>query len=86
MLSFRVPAITCRDCVRKISGRVSDVPGVRTVEVDLVAGVVRVTGDAEPAAVRAAIASAGYRVTDLDGVGEGAGTSNHPRQTEGDPR
>jgi hypothetical protein len=49
--------------VRAISARVSDVPGVRTVEVDLAAGTVRVTGTADPAAVRAAISQAGHYVT-----------------------
>jgi copper chaperone CopZ len=55
--------------VRAISARVSDVTGVRTVEVDLGAGTVRVTGTAEPAAVRAAIALAGYEVV-ASGGGE----------------
>lgn len=53
-----------RRCVRVISARVSDVPGVTTVSVDLGTATVRVTGPADPAAVRAAIFSAGYAVTD----------------------
>ena len=51
-----------RRCVRVISARVSDVAGVQTVEVDVRTGVVRVTGQADPAAVRAAIADVGFAV------------------------
>jgi copper chaperone CopZ len=52
-----------RRCVRAISGRVTDVPGVRTVDARLDTRIVRVTGTAEAAAVLAAIGSAGYEVT-----------------------
>jgi copper chaperone CopZ len=55
-----------RGCVRAISARVSDVPGVRTVEARLDTGTVRVTGTADAAAVRAAIRQAGYDATMLD--------------------
>jgi copper chaperone len=61
-MSFQVPGMRSRDCVRAISSHVSDVPGVRTVEVDLRAKTVRVTGPADPAAVRAAIEEAGFTV------------------------
>jgi hypothetical protein len=40
------------------------VAGVQTVSVDLPTGTVRVTGTADPVAVRAAIAAAGFVVTD----------------------
>ena len=63
---FRVPAMHSRRCLRTISGRVSDVTGVRTVEIDLHAKTVRVTGPADPAAVRAAIAAAGYPAADAE--------------------
>jgi len=52
-----------RGCVRAISARVSDVPGVRTVEASLDTGTVRVTGTADPTAVKAAIRLAGYHAT-----------------------
>ena len=67
-LSFRVPTMTRRESVRKISARVSDVSGVRTVEVDLATGMVRVTGDADPAQIRAAIVNAGHSVTEPNDV------------------
>ena len=59
---FRVPAMCCRRCVRTISARVTDVPGVRTVEVDLATKAVRVTGTFDAAAVAAAIAGDGYAI------------------------
>jgi copper chaperone CopZ len=62
LIVFRVPALCCRICVRMISARVTDVPGVRTVEVDLGAKTVRVTGTFDAAAVAAAIAGAGYAI------------------------
>jgi copper chaperone len=61
---FRVSGITCRRCVRRISAAVTDVPGVRTVEVDVDRGTVRVTGDHEPDHVRTAIRAAGYRLVE----------------------
>jgi copper chaperone CopZ len=57
---FQVSGMCGRESVRTISARVSDVPGVRTVEARLDTGTVRVTGTADPAAVRAAIRLAGY--------------------------
>jgi copper chaperone CopZ len=57
---FHVSGMYGRGCVRAISARVSDVPGVRTVEASVETGTVRVTGTAEPAAVAAAIRLAGY--------------------------
>jgi len=63
---FQVPGMCSRGCVRAISARVSDVPGVRTVEARLDTGTVRVTGTADPAAVAAAIRLAGYDATSLN--------------------
>lgn len=63
MISFHVPAMRSRHCVRVISARVSDVPGVQTLEVDLDAKTVRVTGSAARMAVGAAITAAGYDAT-----------------------
>jgi copper chaperone CopZ len=60
---FQVSGMCGRGCVRAISGRVSDVPGVRTVEANLDTGTVRVTGTADPAAVATAIRLAGYEAT-----------------------
>jgi copper chaperone CopZ len=52
--------------VRAISARVSDVPGVRTVEASLDTGTIRVTGTAHPTAVAIAIRQAGYDAILLD--------------------
>ena len=60
MIAFHVPAMASRQSVRAISARVCDVAGVRTVEVDLDSRTLEVTGAADPAEVRAAIADAGY--------------------------
>jgi copper chaperone CopZ len=60
---FQVSGMTDRRCVRAISARVSDVPGVRTVEISLDIGTVRVTGTADPDEVRTAIHQAGYAAT-----------------------
>lgn len=63
---FQVSGMSSRGCVRAISARVSDVPGVRTVEARLDTGTVRVTGTADPTAVAIAIRNAGYDATLLD--------------------
>ena len=61
--SFRIPTMTSRRCVRAISARISDVPGVRTVEACLPTRTVRITGTADPAAVQTAIRAAGHEIT-----------------------
>jgi copper chaperone CopZ len=63
---FQVSGMCSRGCVRAISARVSDVPGVRTVEARLDTGTVRVTGTADPDAVMTAIRLAGYDATSLN--------------------
>ena len=70
---FRVPGMSSRGCVREISARISDVPGVRTVEVRLDTGTVRVTGTADSTAVQAAIRRAGH---DVHALPDGA--AHHP--------
>jgi copper chaperone len=57
---LRVPDMSSGRCVRAVSAAVGDVPGVTTVQVDRDARTVRVSGTAAPAAVRAAVAAAGY--------------------------
>ncbi|WP_203932877.1 heavy-metal-associated domain-containing protein [Virgisporangium ochraceum] len=61
-MEFRVSGLRSRRCVRALSAGISDVAGVRTVEVDLSSGTVRVSGDADPAAVRAAVTALGIAV------------------------
>jgi copper chaperone len=59
-LLLSVPDMSCHHCVRAISSEVCQVPGVADVDVQLGAKTVRVTGSASEAAVRQAIAEAGY--------------------------
>jgi hypothetical protein len=54
-LLLPLPAGLCRRCVRSLSRRVADVPGVSWFEVDAAAGLLRVTGDVDPAAVAAVV-------------------------------
>jgi copper ion binding protein len=58
---FSVPGITCGHCATAIREAVGCVPGVSGVDVDIDAKTVRVAGDGDATAVRAAIADAGYQ-------------------------
>lgn len=58
---YTVNGMTCQHCVAAVTAEVSAVPGVETVEVDLTAKTVTVTGG-DDAAIRAAIDEAGYEV------------------------
>jgi len=62
--TYAVAGMTCERCVRSVTEEVSEVPGVTAVEVDLAGGRMTVQGDAQDAAVRAAVEEAGYRVVD----------------------
>ncbi|WP_138735348.1 heavy-metal-associated domain-containing protein [Modestobacter excelsi] len=64
MITVHVPAMTARQDVRAISAVISDVPRVRTLRADLATGTVQVTGSADPAAITAAVAAAGYPAVD----------------------
>lgn len=63
---YHVSGMSCQHCVTAVSEEVGAVPGVTGVMVDLASGQVRVTGEGplDDAAVRAAIAEAGYEVAD----------------------
>ena len=60
-LLFSVPGITCGHCASAIREAVQGVPGVCHVDVDITAKTVRVAGEGDAAALRAAIADAGYQ-------------------------
>lgn len=62
--TYTVKGMTCEHCVQSVTEEVSEVPGVRGVEVDLPSGQVTVSSDHEvdDAAVRAAVTEAGYEV------------------------
>jgi copper chaperone len=60
-LQLSVPGMHCGHCERAVKDEVSAVPGVRDVVVDLGTKMVTVTGSPlDEAAVRAAVAEAGY--------------------------
>jgi copper chaperone CopZ len=62
---FSVPGVSCEHCCAAITKEVSAVPGVESVEVDLMQKLVSVRGhDVDGAEVRAAIDEAGYDVAD----------------------
>jgi copper chaperone len=61
-VAYSVPAIHCAHCAMSIREEVSEVEGVDDVAVDLDTKVVTVRGTAlDDAALRAAIAEAGYQ-------------------------
>jgi copper chaperone CopZ len=63
ILTYSVPGISCSHCASAIRSELSSVPGVASVEVDVDAKTVVVTGASlDPAAVVAAIDGAGYEV------------------------
>jgi len=60
-LAFTVPGMHCGHCKAAVTEEVQRVPGVRSVDVDLDAKLVRVEGsDVDEASVVAAIDEAGY--------------------------
>lgn len=63
--TYTVTGMTCGHCVASVTEEVSEVAGVDHVDVDLATGRMTVTsdGDVDDAAVRAAVAEAGYGVS-----------------------
>ena len=62
--TITVEGMTCGHCVAAVSAELVRLPGVRSVDVDLDSGDVRITSDAalDPAAVAEAIDEAGYEL------------------------
>jgi copper chaperone len=62
-LTYSVPGVSCEHCVTALTDEVQKVAGARTVEVDLAAKRVTVTGSGlDEAAIRDAIDEAGYEI------------------------
>lgn len=62
-VTYSVPAIHCAHCAMSIREEVSEVEGVEEIDVDLEAKRVTIQGrELDDAALRAAIAAAGYDV------------------------
>ena len=60
--TYEIPGISCGHCKSAIEGAVATVRAVDAVTVDIEARTATVVGDADDAAVRAAIDDAGYDV------------------------
>jgi copper chaperone CopZ len=61
-VTVALPAGLCRRCVRLLSRRVADVPGVVSLQVEPVRGRLSVRGDVDPDALLAARDDAGFPV------------------------
>jgi copper chaperone len=62
--TYTVSGMTCSHCVNAVTEEVSQLDGVRDVQVDLASGAVTVTSDAplDESAVRGAVEEAGYEL------------------------
>ena len=61
--TYSVPGVSCAHCKQAIEGEVSQVAGVESVEVDVAARTVTVSGEPfDEAAIVGAIDEAGYEV------------------------
>ena len=54
-LSLEIPHGLCRRCVRALSRRLRDLPGMVSFEIDASAGRVWINGDVDPAAAQEAV-------------------------------
>ena len=64
-LTLRVPGMTCRHCVRKVTAVLRDVPGVHLVQADLTTTTVVLSGEPTVVEVLAALDAAGLPATVL---------------------
>ena len=62
MRTYTVTGMSCDHCVLSVSEEVGALAGVESVEVELASGRLVVDGAVSEAAVRDAVAEAGYRV------------------------
>lgn len=62
--TYRVTGMTCGHCALSVREEVEELEGVERATVDHEAGTLVVHGTADAAAVRDAVAEAGYRVVD----------------------
>ena len=69
-LNLFVGGMSCRRCVREVTARLRDVPGVETVSANLGDCVVRLSGSMKLADVLAAFTGTTYRLQ-LDGTRSG---------------
>ncbi len=62
--TYTVVGMTCNGCVTKVTNAVTGVEGVDDVDVDVSDGTLEVFGQADDAAIRAAVAQVGYKIAD----------------------
>jgi len=65
-LTLRVSGMNCASCSARVERAAAAVPGVTGAEVNLATGTLRVSGAAEPQALAAKLADAGYPVAEED--------------------
>ena len=61
--TYTVVGMTCNSCVNKVTNAVSGVEGVLDVDVDVSDGTLEVSGHIDDAAIRDAVAQAGYKIS-----------------------
>jgi len=59
-----VTGMSCGHCAASVREEITEIPGVRAVDVDLTSGTVTIDSDivVEPSAIRTAIEDAGYQL------------------------
>lgn len=67
-LTLFVAGMRCRRCVREVTARLRDVPGVETVIADAESSQIRVSGTMEPTEVASALDGWASRTKDSDHV------------------
>jgi copper chaperone CopZ len=84
-LTLQVGGMGCRRCVREVTARLRDVPGVETVAADAARSVVRLGGSMTAEAVLGALTGTTFRVAVVDnsgtteaGQGRSRGSSPQP--------
>jgi uncharacterized protein len=61
-LAIKVSGMSCKNCARKVTEAVKKLNGIKSVDVDVKKGTVRVEGSVSPDEVKKAIENAGYTV------------------------
>jgi copper chaperone CopZ len=64
--TYTVTGMTCEHCINAVTGELTALPGVDTVQIDLSTGAVTVTSEKplSTADIRAAVDEAGYELAD----------------------